>query len=439
MDALRELSTWMPALETLLQDAPPGVELVEFSGTVGDGSSGGSHTMDGGSPPEGWFADFALFEALMEVARLADGRTVGVVLRAGRSGRREVDLIELPDTASYGMSDVIGDLILVDGALPALYRQQPNPVADRKPAPSADPAALTRLVNQKLPNAEPATTTQLAAVEERLGVPLTDEVRAIYLAAARGELILAGGDEGFYGLELIPLDDDETRGWYLPAARMSEWRFGAKETLGPDPQGRVQSLGATPLWFPVGHDWGGNAYAVDLTPAENGHRGQVVFLDHELNAGATFVSESFTELLVHGREGEPTGPVSDAGTAHINDRNGVSIPQAAANDALEVVSLGLLDAPADLTPLLDRPRIRTLDAMAGTLADPRQAARFPGLEYLSLGLREWRILLDGAQLPAGLLAARVTGDDGELAAIVATANELLGRWGRPLIEVTCLR
>lgn len=431
----------MPALEILLRDAPPSIDLVEFSGTVGSGSSGGSHRMDGGSPPDGWHADFALFDALMDVAAHADGRTVGVVLRVSRSeSRREVELIELPAHASYGVSDIVGDLVLVDSALPALYGHAGRTPTTNDTAATADPAALTRLVRQKLPNANPTSEDQLAATEDRLGTTLTDEVRAIYLAAARGELIV-GEESGFYGMELIPLDDDETRSWYLPEARMSEWRFGAKETLGPDPQHKVQPLGATPLWFPIGHDWGGNAYAVDLTPDVDGHRGQVVFLDHELNAGATFVAESFTELLVHGREGEPTGPVADAHTAHVNDRNGVTVAQAASDDDLEVVSLGLLDTPADLTPLLDRPRIRTLDAAPGTLADPRQVARFPGLEYLSTGLREWRMLLDGGQLPAGLLAARVDGGyggDGDLAAVVATANELLGRFGRPLIQVTRL-
>jgi cell wall assembly regulator SMI1 len=446
---LHELSTWMPALETLLRDAPAHVDLVEFSGTVGSGSSGGSHRMDGGSPPAGWHADFALFDALMEVAAQGNGRTVGVVLRASRSGRREADLIELPDSASYGVSDIVGDLILVDGALPALYRQQPGHASGgptRPTAPSADPAALTRLVHQKLPAVDGATTAQLDAVEGRLGATLTDEVRALYLAAGRGELIVGGEDGedgagGFYGLELIPLDDDEARSWYLPPARMSEWQFGAKETLGPDPQRKVQPLGATPQWFPVGHDWGGNAYAVDLTPDGRGHRGQVVFLDHELNAGATFVAESFTELLVHGREGEPTGPVAGAHTAHVNDRNGTTVAAAAEDPDLEVVSLGLLDAPVDLTPLLDRPRIRTLDAPPGTLADPRQIDRLPGLEYLSRGLREWRTVLDGGSVPSGLLAARVAGryGDDDLAAIVTTATEVLGRWGRPLIQVTRLR
>lgn len=428
----------MPALEALLRDAPAGVELVEFTGTVGPGSVGGSQRLDGERPrhrPEGT----ELFDALHGAASAIGGEQVGVVLRASRSGRREADVVELPEGASYGMGDLVGDLVLVDGALPGLYRRQAEPGANPRPtAASADPAALTRLVHQKLPDAAGVPAAQLAAVEERLGVPLTDEVRALYLAAAAGELIV-GGEDGFYGVALIPLDDDETRGWYLPGARMSQWRFGAKETLGPDPRRKVRPLGATPLWFPVGHDWGGNAYAVDLVPDVDGHRGQVVFLDHEQNAGATLVGESLTELLVHGREGEPTGPVGGAGTAHVNDRNGTTVAAAASNAELEVVSLGLLDAPADLTPLLDRPRVRTLDALPGTLADPRQAARFPGLEYLSMGVRDWRVLLDAGEVPRQLLAARVAGGDDDLTAVVATANALLGLWGRPLIQVTRLR
>lgn len=77
-------------------------------------------------------------------------------------------------------------------------------------------------------------------------------------------------------------------------------------------------------------------------------------------------------------ERKPTGPVAEAGTAHVNDRNGTTIVAAAGNDELEVVSLGLLDTPADLTPLLDRPRIRTVDALPGTLTDRGRSAGFQG-------------------------------------------------------------
>ncbi|MCV7068677.1 SMI1/KNR4 family protein [Mycolicibacterium farcinogenes] len=321
------------------------------------------------------------------------------------------------------------NLILQDGALPALYRRQPDPSVTVGPAPSADPAVLSRLIAEKIPDATPATAEQLAAVEAQLGVPLTDEVRAIYLTAGRGEIIL-GEDAGFDGMEIIPLDDTDIRPWYLPEKRMLDWEFGAMETLGPDPAGRIQPLAATPLWFPVGHNGYGDVYAADLTPAQNGHRGQVIFLDHEYNAGATHLAESFTELLVHRHEGDGTGPVHRAGTAYINDGPGNTIADAAHKAGLEVLSIGTLDTPADLGPLLDHPRIRTISAIPGVLVDPLQLNRFPALEYLSIGLTEWRILLDAGQVPPQLLAAGIEESGHDLA---TTANDILRLWGRPRI------
>ena len=439
MSALRDLTVWLPALEAQLRNAPPGVELVEYTGTVGQGSMGGSHRMDGNSPNRG-LSGHDWSEELFALAKQYDIDCVGVVLRSSRSGIREVDLIELPGcVTSLPGGDIVGTLVLHDGALPALYRRRPDPtVAAAGPAHSADPAALARLVAQKVPDATPATPEQLAEVEARLGVPLTDEVRAIYLTAGRGEIVI-DEDADFYGMELIPLDDNEFRHRYLPEHRMSDWAFGAMETLGPDPSGRIQPLAATPLWFPVGHDGYGDAYAVDLTPAEHGHRGQVVFLDHEQSAGATYLGDSLTELLVHGREGDGTGPIRDATTAHVNDGTGITITDAAQEADLEVLSLGRLDKPVDLSPLLDHPRIRTINAGPGTLTDPRQLTRFPALEYLSTGLAEWRVLLDVGQVPSQLLAAGIGGGDQDVAAAVGTANELLQLWGRPLIETARLR
>lgn len=400
---------------------------------------GGFHRMDGKDPDQG-LSGHDWFEELFTLAKQFDIECVGVVLRSSRSGIREVDLIELPAcVTSRPGGGVVGTLVLQDGALPALYRRRPDPTVIAHPAHSADPAALARLIAQKIPDTTPADAEQLAAVEAQLGVPLTDEVRAIYLTAGRGEIIF-GEDAGFYGMELIPLDDTEFRRWYLPETRMLDWQFGAMETLGPDPAGRIQPLAGTPLWFPVGHDWGGNVYAADLTPAEHGHRGQVIFLDHEQNAGATYLGESFTELLVHGREGDGTGPAGGTATVYVNDGTGNTIADAAQKTDLEVLSLGRLDSPVDLGPLLDHPRIRTIDAAAGTLADPLQLTRFPALAYVSMGLTEWRILLDAGQAPRQLLAAGIdTGGDHDLAATTTTANDILRLWGRPLIETTRLR
>ncbi|MBN3512001.1 SMI1/KNR4 family protein [Mycolicibacterium septicum] len=437
MSSIHDLSIWLPALEAQLQDAPTNVDLVEFTGTVGKGSIGGSYRLDGNQTDQG-LTGRDWFHALHSIAVQFDIDCVGVVLRSSRSGIREVDLIELPTyvTDSPG-AVIVRDLVLQEGALPALYRQQPDPTVTAGPAPSADPAALSRLIAEKIPDATPATAEQLAAVEAQLGVPLTDEVKAIYLTAGSGEIIL-GEDAGFYGMEIIPLDDTDIRPWYLPEKRMLDWQFGAMESLGPDPVGRIQPLAATPLRFPVGHDGYGDVYAADLAPAKNGHRGQVIFLDQEYNAGATYLGESFTDLLVHGREGDGTGPVYRAGTASINDRPGNTIANAAHRVDLEVLSLGTLDTPVDLGPLLDHPHLRTIDALPGTLVDPLQLSRFPALEYLSIGLAEWRVLLDAGQVPPQLLAAGIN-DSSDGLATITTANEILRLWGRPLIATTPLR
>ena len=65
-----------------------------------------------------------------------------------------------------------------------------------------------------------------------------------------------------------------------------------------------------------------------------------------------------------------------------------------------------------------------------------QVNSFPTLEYLSMTSRDWRALLDTDSVPGGLMAANIDGADA--IETVAIANEILTRWGRPLITVTAL-
>ncbi|WJR36107.1 SMI1/KNR4 family protein [Mycobacteroides immunogenum] len=439
MSTLRDLSVWLPALEAQLRDAPGGVDLVEFDGVVSRGAIGGRRRMDG-------IADTSvqgtnqygreLWGELSALAKRFDIKYVGVVLRSSRSGICEVELIEPPACVTHAPGGaVVRDLCLQDGALPALYRRLPDLTVTAAAAPSADPAALSRLIAQKLPNATPATSEQLAAAEAQLGVPLTDEVRAIYSTAGSGHIRL-DNDAGFYGMELIPLDAIEDRSTYLPDAGRLSWWWAGIESLGPDPAGRIQTLALSRLWFPVGHDWGGNFYAADLAPAAHGHRGQVVYLDHEGAGQASYIAESFTELLVHGNESHFGGPVRDEGRAYIHDQS--DIADAAEMLDLEVLCLRRSDCPVDLGPLLDHPQVRAIDAATGTLVDPLQLTLFPALEYLSIGIAEWRILLDTNRVPRQLLAAGICEDDTDVAATITTANDILRLWGRPLIEMTRL-
>lgn len=431
---LADIQSWSPALDAMLTDAPPHAGLIEGAVTLAEHSFGWSITDDGasrtGSPGTGHFRDaiYRIHQGLRE--------PVGAVLRASRAGLREVYIVQVPQNVSHGIGgNIVGDLVREDGALPALFRRQPEPNPGAVPAPGADPAALAALVSQKMPEAEPATVEEISVVEARLGVGLPEEVKALYLAAGSGELILHEDPASaeFYGMDIIALGDDTRRQAYLPENRFTAWRYGATESLTADPTGRIQPLAGTALWFPIGTDGGGNVYCADLAPAQNGRRGQVIFLDHESGAGAELVADSLTDLLVHQRLCPSAGPIRGGATVYLNR---VPIAEAAAHADLEVVCLGIGDTAVDLEPLAAQQKVRTIDAGPRGLADPAQVNSFPALEYLSMKSADWRVLLDSQQVPRRLMAAHIEGAD--TLTTVAIANEILTSWGRPLITVTAL-
>jgi hypothetical protein len=112
--------------------------------------------------------------------------------------------------------------------------------------------------------------------------------------------------------------------------------------------------------------------------------------------------------------------------------------QAAAHPELEVLSIGVWESePLSLAPVIGLPRLRTLTAYPGTLADPLEITKLTGLEFLEVGPGEWRVLLDAGAVPRGLSAAaiEVQGNQHPIP-IVAIANELLALWDRPPITQT---
>ncbi|MGW1146774.1 SMI1/KNR4 family protein, partial [Streptomyces sp. NPDC002454] len=125
--------------------------------------------------------------------------------------------------------------------------------------------------------------------------------------------------------------------------------------------------------------------------------------------------------------------------ARVN-RSSLESVRAAAHPALEVLSIGVWEgAPLSLAPVVGLPRLRTLTAYPGTLADPLEIKELTGLEFLALGPQEWRVLLDAGAVPPSLSAAAVVvhGDQDPLP-IVALANEVLALRGRPPIVRTVL-
>ncbi|HEV3382125.1 MAG TPA: hypothetical protein VG142_14265, partial [Trebonia sp.] len=225
------------------------------------------------------------------------------------------------------------------------------------------------------------------------------------------------------------------------------WDLQARQAVITPPGARVQGLVGSPGWIVFAHDGSGEMTAVDLTPGPGGHVGQVIEIPREQDLGARLVCDSVTDLILHRQpeqQDEPPAPASPAVT-EVRDGNpghgGYAVPtvQAAADPALEVLTVcGGGDAPHSLVPLAGLPRLRTLVAGPGALADPREIATLTGLEFLELGPDDWRSLLTAGAVPRSLLAAAVHTQGQDQSAVNAVVTDLLALFDRPQATETIL-
>jgi len=214
--------------------------------------------------------------------------------------------------------------------------------------------------------------------------------------------------------------------------------YAAKEAAYTSPSGAVQALVGSPGWLVFGGNGGGDRVAIDLTPGPRGNIGQVIMIWHDELYGAGLFARSLTDLVMRKKKlrgGSRLGELPEV--ARVN-RGALRSIESAASPDLEVLSIGVWEGePLSLAPVTGLPRLRTLSALPGTLADPLQVTQLPGLEYLQLGQQEWRTLLDAGAVPRGLLAAAVEPHGGQdPIQLVAIANELLALWDRPRIGHT---
>ncbi|NYI04658.1 SMI1/KNR4 family protein [Allostreptomyces psammosilenae] len=340
-----------------------------------------------------------------------------------------------------------GSLILVEGAVPEPWRRLPDPVPGAVPAPSADPDLLARTLRERLPDAVGASEAEIAAAEARLAVALPEELKALYRVVGARDVVSEDPAADYaamdrlsqaVGCELFPLDE-----LYVADAssRPAPWQFAAMEAVVTPPDAAVQGVVGSPGWIVFADNGGGDRIAVDLTPGPGGYSGQVIMLSHEENIGAELLADSLTDLVTKQHRDEQQVRRGDRppAVARVNAASLTSVEEAAHPD-LEVLSIGVWNGePFSLAPVVGLPRLRTLTAYPGTLADPLEIGRLTGLEYLRLGPEEWRVLLDAGAVPRSLSAAaiEVHGDRHPLP-IVALANELLALWDRPPITRTTL-
>ncbi|GLW27652.1 SMI1/KNR4 family protein [Actinoplanes regularis] len=330
-----------------------------------------------------------------------------------------------------------GALLLVEGAVPEPWRRLPDPAPGSVPAPTADPVLLERVLRERLASSIGATEAEIAAAEAQLGVALPEELKAVYrVTRARWEdygddYDASDREARAVGCELYPIDGLSI---VDAAARPAPWAAAAREAAVTAPGAEVQGLAGSPGWIAFGGTGGGDHYAIDLTPGPGGHLGQVILIDHEQYVGASLVASSLTDF-VQGRRVDPPADRAEAPVvAHVNSAHSTSI-EAAVHPDLEVLNIGFWNGePLRLAPLAGLPRLRTLTVQPGALADPLEIAGLTRLEYLSLGLAEWRTLLDAGAVPRTLAAAGFELRNGQHPIpVVEIANELLALWDRPLI------
>ncbi|MET8697983.1 SMI1/KNR4 family protein [Kitasatospora sp. NPDC004723] len=359
------------------------------------------------------------------------------------NGAAVLRLFDHGPAAVSGIGRAVGALTLVEGAVPEPWRRLPAPSDRARPAPSADAALLERALRERLPDAIGATEEEIAAAEQRLGLPLAEEVKALYRVTRAGwEDWLADPEAGrrlVATLGFEPVAPEHLDVAHLSHRWSFQWEHAATEAALTGPDDAVQDLVGSAGWIVIGVTGGGDQVAVDLTPGPRGHLGQVIVLDHEQSVGASLWAESLTDLVLGPERSWYKGyrgnkrPV----TAIVHDRSIGSI-EGAAHPALEVLQIGAwTGAPLSLAPVVGLPRLRTLCAYPGTLADPLEIAALTGLEFLELAPEDWRALLDAGAVPRGLSAAaiRTFGRNGTRP-VMALADEILALFGRPLITET---
>ncbi|MEU4422515.1 SMI1/KNR4 family protein [Actinoplanes sp. NPDC024001] len=413
---IHDFATWAPLLR-LVHVEPGG----HVAGQVGRGSWSVPT-----APRSGRMEDMrAEFDAVKRVQDALGGRdSVEFVAQAPAPGRLVLHVLDRGPAVEDGLGPYPGSLVFADGAVPEPWRRLPAP-GNAAPAPTADPDLLERALREQLPDAVGASEAEVAAVEARLGVTLPDELRTLYRVTRSW---------WEWSLDEVYVAD--------AASRSTLWRFAATEAIpAPTAETAVQQLAGSPGWIVFADSGGGDRFAVDLTPGPAGHLGQIILIDHETNVGAELYADSLTDLVLNRRSSRGPDPRGDRPplVARVNIRSLPSV-EAAADPDLEVLGIGVWNGPpVDLAPVSRLPRLRTLTAYPGTLADPLQVAGLTGLEYLRLGRAEWRVLLDAGAVPPGLLAAgiEVQGNPNPLP-VVDLANELLATRNRPLITDTVL-
>jgi cell wall assembly regulator SMI1 len=442
LPALHDFSTWAPFLRAIRR---ANAGRITRSGL----DVAGHVSAHGGFGANASLGDFEIVHQAVETVRAAatkaGKRDVPFTVHFAPDGRTELRLSGANPAVRHGVGQPVDALLLVEGAVPEPWRRLPETFPGTGPAPSADAGLLERTLRARVLGLGGVTEEELAATEARLGIALPEEVKALHRVAGRpprpdDDRAREAAERAFdvVGMEFYALEEMFVAD---AASRRFLWQFAAKEAAVTLPGDAVQGLPGSPGWLVVGTNGGGDEIAVDLTPGQAGHLGQLILISHESDVGAELLAPSLTDLVLHGERDLDGGSRREdlPHVAHVNHAAVTSI-EAAADPRLEVLSIGVWDgAPFRLTSVLGLPRLRTLAACPGTLADPLEIAGLRHLEYLALGTDDWRVLLDADAVPRTLLAAGFQSQGRpDPRAVTEIADRLLALWGLPLTTGTVL-
>jgi cell wall assembly regulator SMI1 len=451
--SIRDFGTWAPLLALLRAGdqqglASPGGYVAGHVGRSGFGWSvppGQQLPLSGVAVPV--IAAQIGFDPMAGVQEaLADAGMDGIsfVAESPEDGRATLHLLEFGPAVEVIAGGIgLGSLVLVEGAVPEPWRRLPAPVRRARPAASVDLALLERTLRERLPGAVGATEAEIAAAESRLGLTLPDELKVLY-RVTRARWADWGDDHSAaervssaVGCYPLPLDQVHIAEM---SSRPCPWLYAATEAAVTPAGAAVQGLVGSPGWIVFGGNGEGERVAIDLTPGPRGNIGQVIMINHHENVGADLLARSLTALVMSTRTRRSGGRRTELPAVARVNRVALRSVEAAAGPGLEVLSIGVWEGePLSLAPVTGLPRLRTLTALPGTLADPLEVTGLTGLEFLELGPDEWRVLLGAAAVPRTLLAAAVGDHDGRNPLqLVPVANEILALWDRPPITETIL-
>ncbi|MET7397259.1 SMI1/KNR4 family protein [Dactylosporangium sp. NPDC005572] len=405
-----------------------------------------------------------LGERRSRVQALAGDRTLAVELTGSPGGecvvRWTADLPSLP-------ARIVFDEDYRFPGHPA--RGMPSPAAPKVTGRPTDPAVLAEvsdlvaafvaLGRRGADRLAPGVgEVELRAAEERIGLRLPEDLRALYGTA--GADPAESGLLGEYSLApLAKVVEWHTRGGYpgpLGGAFMTD-----PVVFETHPHGRVRRLSRNDWWVTIGPDLGMNHAAVDLDPAPLGTYGQVLRFGRDVHGPMEYVAPSVTHLLraavaagrQRARRAAATpyrwdgGRVRDtaaiqrvtvddaglAGLARFRNLRSVTVRRAgevdlalppglpveevavraerfepgrlAGTPSLRYITLGENREAVRIAGLARLPELLRLDLSAAVVADTEALARFPALKVLVLSAVQWGELLATGWTPGRLAAA----------------------------------